>query len=264
MREIWGLFPAAGSATRLGKRRGPSKEILPVTAPDGGERLACEDLLDNFRLAGVTRAFVLLRRSKLDIPRRLGDGSEFGMELAYLVLEPTRGVPFTLAAAAPFLGDHAVALGFPDILVTPRDLLARLVRHRELTQADIALALAPCERPQAADMVAVDARSRVRRIEIKPESTTLRWTWAFALWTPRFTRFLLRWCDQFHARSARLGREPQVGDVLTAAIEGGFEIEALAVPEARLLDIGTPETLERARQRRTSPSPHGVEFSRQR
>lgn len=250
MREIWGLFPAAGRATRLGLgRRGPSKEILPIAggADGGGERLACQDLLDSFRLAGATRVLVLLRQGKWDVPRRLGDGSEFGLEIAYRVLEPTRGVPFTLAAAAPFLGDRMAALGFPDILVQPRDLLARLVRHRETTQAEVALALAPCDRPQSSDLVEVDSRGRVRALEIKPQTTHLKWTWAFALWTPGFTRYLTRWCEGFRPRSARLGREPQMGDVLTAAIADRIEISALPLPEARLLDVGTPETLARAR-----------------
>ncbi len=249
MREIWGLIPAAGSANRLGRRSGPrlpSKEILPVAGADGGQRLACQDLLENYRMAGATRAIVLLRSSKWDIARRLGDGAEFGVELTYRVLAPTKGVPFTLAAAAPFLGEQSVALGFPDILVQPRNLLARLVQHRERTQADIALALAHCDRPSASDLVETDARGRVKRIEIKPESTTLRWTWAFALWSPRFTKFLVRWCAQWNPRSARLGREPAVSDVFLAAMAEGFEIETLAVPEARLLDIGTPETLAQA------------------
>jgi glucose-1-phosphate thymidylyltransferase len=244
MREIWGLFPAAGRASRLGRRRGPSKEILPVG--EDGARLACQDLLDNYRLAGVRHVVVLLRQGKWDVARRLGDGREFGVEIAYRVLAPTRGVPFTLAAAEPFLGDRLVALGFPDILVQPRDLLARLVRHHQNAGADVALALAPCDRPQASDLVEVDARGRVRRIEIKPEATRLKWTWAFAVWTPRFTRFLGRWCAEFDARRARLGREPFVSDVLLAALRDGFEIAALAVPEARLLDIGTPETLAAA------------------
>lgn len=246
MRETWGLFPAAGRATRLGRRRGPSKEILPV-AGEGGERLACQDLLDNFRLAGVGRVLVLVRASKLDVARRLRDGAEFGLDIAYRVLAPTRGVPFTLAAAAPFLGDRQAALGFPDILVHPRDLLARLVRHRETTQAEVAVALAPSERPEHSDLVDVDARGRVRGLEIKPASSPLRWTWAFAIWTPRFTKYLVRWCETFNARSARLGREPQVADVLTAALADRVEIAALTFPEARVLDIGTPESLARAR-----------------
>lgn len=249
MREIWGLIPAAGAATRLGRRRGPSKEILPVPSGPGPEaptRPACQDLLDNFRLAGVQRALVLLRASKWDVARRLGDGAEFGVALAYRVLQPTRGVPITLAAAAPFVADRLVALGFPDILVQPRDLLARLVAQRERSGADVALALAPCDRPHASDLVATDARGRVRRFEIKPAATALKQTWVFALWTPRFTRFLEKWTAEFRPRAARLGREPFVSDVFAAALGDGFEIETLAAPEARVLDIGTPESLARA------------------
>lgn len=251
MREIWGLVPAAGKATRLDRRRGPSKEILPLPAapgapPDAPARPACQDLLDNFRLAGVTRALVLLRQGKWDVARRLGVGEEFGVELAYRILPETRGVPFTLAYAAPFLGDRLAALGFPDLLVQPRDLLARLVQHREQTQADVALALVPCDHPTGSDLVDVTARGKVRRFEIKPAATTLKWTWAFALWTPHFTKFLLKWTASFNARSARLGREPHVADVFQAAIAGGFEIETLAVPAGRVLDIGTPENLARA------------------
>lgn len=120
MREIWGLIPAAGKAKRLRRdaqghlRKGPSKEILALpradAATEGPARIACQDLLDNFRLAGVARALVLLRSGKWDIPKRLGDGGEFGVELAYRVLpaeQAARGVPFTLASAVPFLGDRA-------------------------------------------------------------------------------------------------------------------------------------------------------------
>lgn len=261
MREIWGIFPAAGRASRLGRRKGPSKEILAVSggvdASAGAgsassdlvppARLACQDLLENFRLAGVHRALVLLRQGKWDIPKRLGTGAEFGVELAYRVLPETRGVPFTLAQAAPFLGDRLAALGFPDLLVQPRDLLARLVRHREQNDSDIALALVPCDRPASSDLVDVTARGKVRRIEIKPATTTLKWTWAFAVWTPRFTRFLVRWTESFNARSARLAREPHAADVFLGAMAEGFEIDALPVAAGKVLDIGTPETLEMAR-----------------
>ena len=254
MREIWGLIPAAGRARRLGRRKGLSKEILPLSGAAGEldgaaapARIACQDLLDNFRLAGVHRALVLLRQGKWDIPKRLGTGEEFGVELAYRVLPETRGVPFTLAQAAPFLGDRLAALGFPDLLVQPRDLLARLVRHREQNDSDIALALVPCDRPAGADLVDVTARGKVRRIEIKPATTTLRWTWAFAVWTPRFTKYLVKWTEGFNARSARLGREPHAADAFSAAMAEGFEIDALPVAAGKVLDIGTPETLERAR-----------------
>ncbi len=142
--------------------------------------------------------------------------------------------------------DRMAALGFPDLQVQPRDLLARLVRHREQNQSDLALALVPCDRPTSSDMIELSPRGKVRRIEIKPEASNPRWTWAFAIWTPRFTRFLLKWTEGFNARSLRLGREPHAADIFIGALAEGFEIDALQEPSGRVLDIGTPETLQAA------------------
>ena len=74
MREIWGLVPAAGKATRLGTKRGPSKEILPLpptpgSPPGAPARPACQNLLESYRLAGVARALVLLRQGKRRMDR---------------------------------------------------------------------------------------------------------------------------------------------------------------------------------------------------
>ena len=66
MRDIWGVVPAAGWATRLGTgRRGPSKELLPVASGDG-TRLACQDLLDSFpgTVLVVSHDLSLLKRMK--------------------------------------------------------------------------------------------------------------------------------------------------------------------------------------------------------
>lgn len=249
MREIWGLLPATGKATRIGRRKGPSREVVPLPPATGASagtppRIACQDLLDNFRLAGVTRTLVLLRQGKWDVPKRLGDGAEFGVDLAFRVLTESRGVPFAVAAAAPFLGDRMAAVGFPDLLLQPRDLLARLVRHREQTQGDLALALvplAPGDRLQNSDRVDLSARGKVRRFEILPEASALKWTWALALWTPRFTKYLMRWTETWNPRSARLGREVRLTDVFAAALAEGFEIDGLPEAAGKLLEIPPPE-----------------------
>ena len=262
MREIWGLIPAAGKATRLRRdpqghlRKGPSKEILSLPLaerrPPPGARRASPA-----RTCSTTSASPASRAPSSCCARANGtfrNGSATAASSASTSptassarSEASRGVPFTLAAAAPFLGDRMAALGFPDLLVQPRDLLARLVRHREQNQSDLALALVPCDRPQSSDLVELSPRGKVRRIEIKPESTTLKWTWAFAVWTPRFTPLpAASGPTGFNARSRRLGREPHAADVFIGALGEGFEIDALPEPSGRVLDIGTPETLAAA------------------
>lgn len=241
-----GLVPAAGRAMRLGELP-QSKEVLPLgPAAGGAARLVCHDLLDSYREAGVERAYVVLREGKWDVPAALGDGRALGVDLAYLVVPPTAGVPFTLDRAYPFVRGQEVALGFPDILLTPRDLLARLRAHHHAAGSEVSLALVPCDRPEASDLVEVDGTGRVMRFEIKPRVPTLALTWVLALWTPRFTDFLHEWVAAEASRSTPRGREAYVGDVLADAVARGLAVSGLELPDGRSLDVGTPESLARA------------------
>ena len=73
-------------------------------------------LLEKMRLAGVSKAFVVLRDGKWDIPAYFGDGGMLDMNLAYLMMKLPYGAPYTADQAYPFLQHSLVAFGFPDIL----------------------------------------------------------------------------------------------------------------------------------------------------
>jgi glucose-1-phosphate thymidylyltransferase len=246
-RELIGLFPAAGRATRLGAAPG-SKEILPVgttRTPEGERpRLVCENLLEAFIAAGCARVLVLRRAEKRDLEDVLGDGGRFGLRLEHVVVPPTRSVPETLDRAYERIRSADVALGFPDVLARPTHGLARAVVRRRTGGADVVLALFPTDRPHKCDMVDVDSEGNVRGIEIKPASTALALTWLFATWGTRFTELL-------HGRAATsppAGRELAVSDLLLEAMERGLRVEAIVLPRGSHLDIGTPDDLERARR----------------
>ncbi len=107
--EIIGLIPAAGRGTRIGPLP-CSKEVYPVgfASTDGGRRVpkaVCQYLLEKMRVAGIVKAYVVLREGKWDIPASLGDGATAGMHLAYLMVGISFGVPFTLDQAYPFVRD---------------------------------------------------------------------------------------------------------------------------------------------------------------
>ena len=242
--EIVGLIPAAGRAQRLGALP-CSKEVFPVgfeETPDGRQpRPACAHLLEAFRDGGIRRAFVLLRQGKWDIPAVLGRGRRYGVDLAYLALEPTSGVPQTLDAAFPFVADATVALGFPDILFEPRDAYIQVLDRLERTSADVVLGLFRTDRPDKADMVETDDRGRARRLVIKRPGSELDHTWGVAAWRPTFSRFL----RDAVARPSD-GDELYVGDVLQLAIEAGHHVDSVVLPAGRCLDLGTPEDLVRA------------------
>src|SRR4028119_778776 len=107
-REIVGLVPAAGLATRLAPLP-CSKELLPVgfqSAREGADRRpkpVSQYLLDRMRLAGARKVFFIARPGKWDIADYYGDGSRLGLHLAYLHVGAPWGPPSPTAQARPLI-----------------------------------------------------------------------------------------------------------------------------------------------------------------
>lgn len=236
------LVPAAGSARRLGDHVTGSKEVIEI---DG--RPAADHLLGSAREAGIREVLIVIRHGKDDVRKKLGGGVDSHAP-RFVTIPPTRSVPETLSRGLEHLHpDDDVALGFPDVLFTPGDAMTHLARRFDGSPAcDVLLGLFPTDRPDKADMVELEAAGRVRRIRVKPGPGPLTYTWLLALWRPSFSRFLEDWVQRTAGPS---DREPQVSDVLNAAIDSGLIVEAVAFPSGSHLDIGTPEDLERARAR---------------
>jgi glucose-1-phosphate thymidylyltransferase len=257
-REVVGLIPAAGIAMRIAPLP-CSKEIYPIgfraTAEGPRPKAVCHYLLEKMRLAGITKAYVILRSGKWDVPAYFGDGALVDMHLSYLLMRLPHGAPYTLDQAYPFVQDALVALGFPDILFEPDDAFVHLLARQDVTQADVVLGLFPTNRPQTADMVDFDPSGRVRQILIKPVQTPLHYTWMIAVWTPAFTRFMHDYLADIEAARSRLGgespigREVFVGDVIQAGIVAGLHVESVLFASGTCLDIGIPDSLVEAVQR---------------
>lgn len=255
IRELVGLIPAAGQASRLAPLP-CSKELLPVEqgasaqGRRGGPKVACEYLLEGIQAAGAERAYIILRKGKWDIPIYLGDGYAFDLSLGYLVMRLPHGVPYTLDQAYPFVQEAHVLFGFPDILFRPKDAFMRLLSKQQTTGADVVLGLHPARNPHKADMVDFDAEGRVRSIDIKPAETTRTLAWTMAVWTPSFSRFMHRRVTTHHEQNAPPradGREELfVGHIFQNAIEEGLTVHALPFSGHSYIDIGTPEEFARA------------------
>ncbi len=257
--EVIGLLPAGGQATRIAPLP-CSKELYPIGFRRADKdttlrpKVVCHYLLEKMRLADVTKAYIILRKGKWDIPAYFGDGKMLGMHTAYLMMDLPFGVPYTLDQAYPFVQDAIVALGFPDIIFQPDDAFVQLITRQAESNADIVLGLFPTDQPQKWDMVHLDQDGRIQQIIIKPPQTHLRYTWAIAIWTPVFTRFMheyvaglqgLKKCDSAENNSSE-PRELFVGDVIQAAIQNDMHIDTVVFPDGSCLDIGTPEDMIKA------------------
>jgi len=118
---VVGLIPAAGEARRIAPLP-CSKEIYPLgfAIAEGDEELGlktgCDYLLEKMHRVGIKRAYIVLRNGKWDIPAYLCQSPMGKVELAYLVLSSSSGVPYTIDHAYPFLRHSLVAFGFPDVV----------------------------------------------------------------------------------------------------------------------------------------------------
>lgn len=244
--DVIGLLPAGGQATRLSPLP-LSKELFPVGFHEAGEtrslrpKTVCQHLLEKMRLAGITRAFFILRPGKWDIPAYFGDGAMLSMHLGYLTVHVPYGVPYTLNQAYPFVKDARIALGFPDILFQPDDAFVHLLARQTKSQADVVLGLFPTHQYWKAGMVKFDQTGRVYEIIEKPKQTDLQYMWATAVWTPRFTQFMHEYLQMLTP-----GQELPIGNVIQAGIDAGMNVEAVPFSEGSYLDVGTPEDLIRA------------------
>ena len=153
--------------------------------------------------------------------------------------------------------DAIIALGFPDILVSPTDAYTRLIAHLQNSQADVVLGLFPTDQPDKVGLVDFDQEGVVLGIYEKSQLTHLRYMWAIAVWRPSFTEFLHQFVET--KQKALIGekspvllkefpayRETPIGDVMVSAIANNLRVEAVPFEAGHYLDIGTPENLVKA------------------
>jgi glucose-1-phosphate thymidylyltransferase len=258
--DVIALIPAAGQ----GQRVAPipcSKEVYPIgfywdtVNQVSRPKVVIHYLLERLRLAGIYKAFVILRDGKWDIPSYTGNGARWDMHLAYLMVDVSYGSPYSLDQAWPFVHNARIALGFPDIIFSPEDAFINLLRRQEQSGAEVVLGLFPSDHPQKMDMVDADDRGHVRAILIKPQRTTLRYSWMIAVWTPTFTQFMhaylahkINMLQATHCMSDELRpfKELYVGDVILEAMASGMRVESEIFGLGNCIDIGTPKDLERA------------------
>ncbi len=236
--EIIGLIPAGGFASRFGKLP-CSKELLPVGIQEDSKisgytpKVLIADLIEKMKRASIEKIFIILKKGKWDIPNYLGDGSELGVNIGYLMQNLPYGVPFTLDQAFPFVAQNPVVLGFPDTIYKSRDVFAPVLKRLARSNAQVVLGLFPAD--ENADRVDIDTDGIVRRIIVKAAGSNLKFAWSTAAWQPEFSRFLHAYVS---GSTAATREEIHIGQVIQASIESGFIVAGVRVSEYQPIDIG--------------------------
>ena len=259
LRSVVGLVPAAGRAKRIAPLP-CSKEIFPVgfrrdAQGDVRPRVASHDLFAKFARAGASRAYVILREGKWDIPAYFVDGRIVGLDLAYVVIAESIGPPDTLDRAYPFVSQDTVVFGFPDILFGPDDVFEKLLAKLREANADVVLGLYRAQDTASMDMVKIDQDGRVQSIVLKPPTTELRHGWVCAVWSPVFTEFMHTFvrrargrgdADKDAYREIDSQGDLPFGAVMKSALEAGLRMWGLVFPDDSYSDIGVPDHLVEA------------------
>lgn len=244
--NLIGLLPAAGRGSRLGPIP-CSKEIMPLgfqpsrMAPLAWQPVTAIELhLQALHYAGVRRAVVIISESKADVVRYIGDGSRYGVAVAYVYQQHLSGMPFALNLARGWIGSATTLFSMPDTLITPIKTVGHLIETHQRSTADVTLGLFPTPTPHKFGMVAQDDQGRITRFVDKPAQTDLHLMWGLAAWSPKFADFLAA-----HLAGQPAGRSEYVlSDVFAAALAAGFDIRGVTLVDAHYHDIGTPEDFQ--------------------
>ena len=252
--EKIGLIPAAGTAKRLGSLAF-SKELLPIGFNAGkkesGLKAVSTYLLEKFHQAGVKKVYTVIRKGKWDILNYYGDGSAIGVQLAYLIMDHSYGVPYTLDQAYPFVKTSKVFLGFPDVLFEPENAFTLADAALRQKSADLMLGLYPVKdkrQMQKSDMVQFETHGRITQIIVKPDKTDLKFSWIFAIWKPDFTIFMHDYLKHDLAKRQKNSNQVEIhfGHVIQAAIENGFSVFGHFFNDFHFIDVGNPDDLAQA------------------
>jgi len=242
------IIPAAGYANRLPKIP-CSKEIFPVKVKVGKDHksgsidIASGSLLNQVSEAGADKAFMIIRKEKWDIPQLLEDGSDYNLNLSFIVTPPTAGTIYSILKALPFIRDEIVLLGFPDIQIFTENPYKPLLDKLTNSNSDIVLGLFNASDPRKVDMVNLNHDGSLKEIEIKPEHTRLSQTWLIAVWKPSFS-ILIQECLSDLKTSIK-HREIYLGDVFCKAIEKGCSIQTYKFRNTDFIDLGTLPDLQK-------------------
>ena len=255
-RDIVGLIPAGGRAERIAPLP-CSKELFPIGfqimqgSAEPRPKVVSHYLFEKFQVAGITKAYIVLRKGKWDIPAYFGHGELVNMHLGYLIMGDSFGPPFTLDQAYPFVRDKIVAFGFPDIMISSRNMFSPLLKQQVTTQADMVLAVFPAHNSQLMDMVEIDENGKIHAMFLKPDKTDLQLCWLGGVWTPVFTEFMHEYLQDYRresdsqiSKAGKLeGEDLTVGAVIQAAIQKGLQVYGVVFPEGKYIDIGTSDNL---------------------
>jgi len=159
-----GVLLSGGTGSRLRPitHTGP-KQLVPVA-----NKPVLEYAIEDLKEAGITEIGVILgNKGRDDIQELLGDGSELGVDITYIIQGNPLGLAHAAGCARDFVGDDDFVMYLGDNIL--KSGVTDLVESFEAGEYGAGIALQEVENPEAFGIANVDHQGNVTELIEKPD-----------------------------------------------------------------------------------------------
>ncbi|MEM2618956.1 MAG: sugar phosphate nucleotidyltransferase [Candidatus Hadarchaeales archaeon] len=240
-KDLVGLIPAAGVGTRLYPfSRAVPKELYPILG-----KATIEHCVETLREGGIRKIYIVVGYQKGAIMDYLGNGSDFGVNLAYIYQMRRGGIGHAILQAKEWIDSTFVAL-LGDSFIEPKEEIRKLVELHKRKHPVATLLLFKVTNPSAYGVARLRKEGKYLRIERLVEKPSLELAREFEVEGQYYAlcgAYVLEpEIFDFIARTPPGKRgEIEITDALQLAIEEGESILGWEL-KGKYMDVGKWET----------------------
>jgi len=241
--EIVGLVPAAGSGTRLYPfARAVPKEMYPILG-----KAVIEHCIENLRAGGIKKIFMIVGYQKGALMDYMGDGSFFGVNVAYIYQMKRKGLGHAIYQSKDWIKTTFVTL-LGDSFIEPKKEIRELIRIHQRKKPIASLLLFEVKDPKGYGLAKFkklkggmgelekvkEKPSPVRAKEYRTDSGYYALCGAY-IFEPEIFKYIER-------TKPGVKGEIQITDAISLAMKNGEKVYGVVL-RGKYLDIGKWKTI---------------------